>query len=100
MIDQMDVVTAFWNEILDEEIHMEQPLGYIKEGQEYLVWKLKCFLYGLKTQHMYTIYNTKSIVFICIHLDGLIESMNFKQCTTDPYIFVRSEGSIIDCSIC
>ena len=31
-----------------EEVFVEQPLGYIKEGQEKQVYKLKKALYGLK----------------------------------------------------
>ena len=41
MIHQMDMVTAFLNGSLSEEIYMEQPPGYIKEGEENLVCKLK-----------------------------------------------------------
>ena len=48
IIHQMDVVTAFLNGTLDEEIYMEQPHGYINKGEEHLVCKLKRLLYGLK----------------------------------------------------
>ena len=48
IIHQMDVVTAFLNGTLDEDIYMEQPPGYIKKGEEHLVCKLKRSLYGLK----------------------------------------------------
>ena len=44
---QMDVKTAFLNENLEETIYMQQPEGFIKEGQEHLVCKLKS-IYGLK----------------------------------------------------
>lgn len=47
-VHQMDVVTAFLNGHLEEEIYMEQPEGYIKPGQEHLVCKLKKSIYGLK----------------------------------------------------
>ena len=37
-VRQMDVVTAFLNGHLDEEIYMEQPEGYIRPRVEGLVW--------------------------------------------------------------
>ena len=47
-IQQMDVKTAFLNGILEEEIYMEQPEGYIESGKKNHVCKLKKSLYGLK----------------------------------------------------
>ena len=47
-IHQMDVVTAFLNGTLDEDIYMEQPEGYVVPGKENLVCHLKKSLYGLK----------------------------------------------------
>jgi len=48
LIHQMDAVTAFLNDQLEEEIYMQQLPGYVEEGQEELVCKLKKSLYGLK----------------------------------------------------
>ena len=48
LIHQMDVVTAFLNGSLEEEVYMEQPPGYVKQGQEDLVCYLQRSLYGLK----------------------------------------------------
>ena len=48
LVHQMDVKTAFINGELDEEIYMDQPDGYVPEGQEGKVCKLLKSLYGLK----------------------------------------------------
>lgn len=47
-IYQLDVKSTFLNGFLEEEIYVEQPLGYVKVGQEGKVYKLKKALYGLK----------------------------------------------------
>nr|AAL31082.1 putative polyprotein [Oryza sativa Japonica Group] len=48
LVHQMDVKTAFLNGELDEEIYMDQPNGFVVEGQEGKVCKLLKSLYGLK----------------------------------------------------
>ena len=46
----MDVKTAFLHGYLEKgrDIYMQQPQGYVKKGEEHLVWKLKKSIYGLK----------------------------------------------------
>ena len=44
----MDVKTAFLNRELDEKIYMQQPDGFLLDGQEGKVCKLLKSLYGLK----------------------------------------------------
>eukprot|EP00253_Pinus_taeda_P008164 PITA_08164 len=44
----MDVKSAFLNGVLNEEVYIEQPLGYERKGQEHKVCRLKKALYGLK----------------------------------------------------
>ena len=48
IVHQMDVKTAFLNGDLDEEIYMDQPEGFVVQGQESKVCKLRKSLYGLK----------------------------------------------------
>jgi hypothetical protein len=42
----MDVKSAFLHGDLDEEIYMEQPIGFIVAGQEHKVCKLQKALYS------------------------------------------------------
>jgi Reverse transcriptase (RNA-dependent DNA polymerase) len=44
----MDVKSVFLNSLLDEEIYMEQPEGFIDQTQSDKVCLLKKALYGLK----------------------------------------------------
>nr|GEX89082.1 zinc finger, CCHC-type [Tanacetum cinerariifolium] len=48
VIHQIDVITAFLNGDLDEEIYMKQPEGFVMPGRESKLCKLKKSLYGLK----------------------------------------------------
>ena len=83
-VHQMDVVTAFLNGHLEEEIYMEQPEGYIKPGQEHLVCKLKRSIYGLKqSPRCWSKAFTK-----------FMKDIGFTQSTSDPCVFVRSRQDL------
>ena len=84
LIHQMDVVTAFLNGKLDEEIYMEQPEGYVQPGKENLVCKLKKSLYGLKQSPR--CWNTA--------FKEYIESAMFKQSAAEPCVFVRTTDTV------
>ena len=46
-LHHVDVQTAFLNGTLQEEVYMQQPVGYRKRGKEHLVCRLKKSIYGL-----------------------------------------------------
>lgn len=45
---QLDVKSAFLNGVLQEEIYVEQPEGFVTPGQEEKVYLLRKALYGLR----------------------------------------------------
>ena len=47
-VEQLDVMTTFLHGDLEEKIYMHQPEGFVKNGKENLVCRLKKSQYGLK----------------------------------------------------
>ena len=47
-LHHLDVKSAFLNGYIEEDIYVDQPEGFIKEGKENYVLKLRKALYGLK----------------------------------------------------
>jgi hypothetical protein len=77
-IHQMDVKTAFLNGKLEEEIYMEQPQGFVRQGGEHLVCKLHKSLYGLKQSPR--AWNQK--------LDVFLKSIEFMKSEADLSVYV------------
>ena len=94
---QLDVKFAFLNGELKEEFYLEKIEGFVKQGKEHLVCRLKKYLHGLKQtprswydkidsfflQHIYNrskndpnlyiMFDEKgSIVLIYLYVDNLI----------------------------
>ena len=93
---QMDVKTAFLNPKLEEVIYMDQPQGFVQEGQEHLKCKLKKALPGLKQSgrawyrdmdamfarkgfqrghadhSLYTMQSCEHLVIVIVYVDDLI----------------------------
>ena len=84
LIHQMDVVTAFLNGTLDEEIYMQQPDGYSQPGKEHLVCRLKRSLYGLKQSPR--CWNTA--------FTDYLESISLVQSEADPCVFVSTVDTV------
>eukprot|EP00253_Pinus_taeda_P018634 PITA_18634 len=83
---QMDVKSTFLNGVLNEEVYIEQPLGYERKGQEHKVCRLKKVLYGLK-QAPRAWYSR--IYFY------LLEN-EFDKCEGEPTVYIKEkDGKIL-----
>ena len=55
---QLDVKNSFLNGDLQKEIYMEQPLGFVAQGESSgLVCRLRKSLYGLKQENLAMLFN-------------------------------------------
>ena len=88
-IHQLDVKSAFLNSMLDKEIYMEQPQGFIIPGQENKVCHLKKAIYGLK-QASHT-WNQQ--------FHGVLIELGFMQTFADAGVYVyhqrKGDGPLI-----
>ena len=84
-LHQVDVNTAFLNGMLKEEVYMQQPQGFIKQGEEHLVCRLNKCIYGLKQAPR--CWN--------MALDTYLKELKFKQSTSEPCIYVSTEGETL-----
>src|SRR5208282_6014032 len=85
-IHQMDVVAAFLANTLHEEIYMEQPEGFIDDGDDTdMVCKLGKSLYGLKQSAR--LWNQK--------LDRYLRKIGFIQTNVDHCIYVNNDTGVI-----
>ena len=83
-IHQLDITAAFLNGHLEEDVFMNQPEGFIVEGKEHLVCKLKQSLYGLKQSPR--CWNST--------LDSHLKGMGYVQSVNDPCIYTSTEGEL------
>jgi hypothetical protein len=79
---QLDVKSAFLNGILQEEIYVEQPEGFMKQGAEEKVYLLKKALYGLK-QAPRAWYSK---------IDEHLSSLGFQKSMSEATLYVKCKG--------
>ena len=75
----MDVKTIFLNENLEENVYINQPMGFSVKGKEHMVCKLKKLIYGLKqaSRQWYLKFN------------DTIVSFGFKENIIDQCIYLK-----------
>ena len=78
-LQQMDVKTAFLNGIIEEELYIEQPEGFVVHEKESHVCKLKNALYGLK-QAPHAWYGW---------IDEYLVNLGFTKSDADPNIYYK-----------
>ncbi|CAL9012418.1 unnamed protein product [Prunus brigantina] len=85
LIYQLDVKSAFLNGVLEEEVYVEQPQGFLVEGGEEKVYKLKKTLYGLK-QAPRTWY---------AEIDKYFSHNGFQKSQSEPTLYILKKGASI-----
>eukprot|EP00171_Calliarthron_tuberculosum_P002755 IDg2755t1 len=80
--DQMDIVTAFLNGDLDEDIFMEVPAGFKDPARPNIVCKLQKALYGLKQapRQWYAKIN-----------DFLLNNLKLTCCPQEPCLYYKND---------
>jgi hypothetical protein len=78
----MDVKTAFLNGVIEEEVYIEHPQGFVIHGKESHVCRLKKALYGLKQapRAWYA------------RIDSYLMSLGFTKSDADPNLYYKVEN--------
>lgn len=81
-VHHLDVKTTFLNGDIKEEVYVRQPEGFVKEGQENLVYRLFKVLYGLR-QAPRAWYSK---------LNSCLESLGFVRCPYEHVVYTKLVG--------
>jgi hypothetical protein len=82
---QLDVITAFLNGALSNDVYMLQPPGCIVLGQEHLVCKLKRSLYGLR----------QSPRAWYARIDIYLQHKGLRRTSANPNVYYYRQGKTI-----
>jgi hypothetical protein len=80
-IYQLDVKSAFLNGVLEEEVYVEQPEGFISQGEENKVYRLKKALYGLKQAPR--AWNAR--------IDDYLQQNGFIKCPYEHSVYMKTD---------
>lgn len=79
----MDVKTSFLNGEIQEEVYVTQPEGFIKRGQEHLVYRLIKALYGLR----------QALRAWYAKLNKSLEDLSFTRCPHEHAVYIKRKAS-------
>ncbi|CAL2260415.1 unnamed protein product [Prunus armeniaca] len=85
------IESAFFNGVLNEEVYLEQPHGYVKRGEEKKVFKLRKALHGLK--------QSPRAWYSCIN--SYFEKNGLQKCPYKHTLYIKnnSQGSFMIVSL-
>ena len=119
----LDVKSAFLNQYIEEDIYVDQPEGFVKEGKETFVLKLRKALYGLKQaprawnnkldetlksigfirsishQVVYTSNRKESKLWVGVYVDDLIIASSNTKETESFKVSMKTKFEMIDFSL-
>jgi len=75
----MDVKIVFLKGDLEENVYMDQPMGFSIDGKEHMVCKLKKSIYGLKQASRWWY----------LKFNDIIVSFGFKENTVEWHIYLK-----------
>ncbi|KAM1496365.1 hypothetical protein ACFXTO_030979 [Malus domestica] len=79
---QLDVKSAFLNGVLEEEVYVEQPDGFVVQGEEEKVYRLHKALYGLKQAPRAWYGEIDSYLMLC----------GFKKSISEATLYTKYKG--------
>ena len=81
-VHHMDVKSAFLNGVLKEEVYVSQPAGFVVDGAEHKLLRLRKALYGLK--QVPRAWNAK--------FDASMVSLGFQRSSSEHGVYTRTRG--------
>lgn len=119
-IQQLDVSNAFLHGILDEEVYMEQPMGFIDNSKPNFVCRLHKSLYGLKQAprawfrrlsqklielgfseskldySLFTLHSAQHQIFVLVYVDDILVTGSTASAITNVIHQLKSEFHVKD----
>jgi hypothetical protein len=84
-LQQMDVKTTFLNGVIEEEVYIEKPQGFVVHGKESHVFRLNKALYELNKEPR-TWY---------ARIDSYLMSLGFTKSDADPKLYYKVESGCL-----